>query len=232
MLPTDEISAGAKPNANLPMKVSSHIAIALAVTLLFSTSSCDKSADDAGNDPQAPTVSENQPEPEEETEPAPRKRVVAPVGVCAIISIEEVSEITAQPYDTALSMAAFPDLSHCEYRQQKHAVSLLIEAGEAALGRLTAAKQGAAKPVEGFEEDSVWEPHRGVLTTLSAGRCVEVIVSPEHGEATVRLEQAKTLAKLLLSRSSMKPDAAPAPEPSVPGALPEGTAPAPISAPQ
>jgi len=198
--------------------------MALAVSFPLLLSSCDRSADDAA-EVHVPVESESQLEPEEPAKPQAPKRVVAPVGVCAIISTEEVSEITANPYDTALSMAAFPDLSHCEYRQQKHSVSLLIEVGEGGAARMAAAKQGAAKAVDGSEDETLWEPIQGVLTVMSGGRCVEIVVSPEHGDAPVRLEQAKALARLLLERSSMKSTATPV-------AAPEESAPEPTPAPE
>lgn len=182
------------------------------ITLSFAVCACDEETTTTvrpeEQDNGTPQVQPSAGEPESKSEPAvgaPRRK---PVGLCAVIDSEDVSKITGQAYDMALSAAAYPDLSHCEYRQNRHSVSLMLASGETATAQMDQAKAGPVEAITGFEDAAVWDGAQGKLTAVSGERCIEVVVSPEHGDAGTRLGQAKALATLALSRS---PAAAPAP---------------------
>lgn len=166
------------------------------IALLFVAVACDNSAPstESGDGPDA--------NPEPAPEPtAPARPKLPPVGVCAYISTDDVTAVTGQTYDGALSAAAFPDLAHCEYRQNRHTVTLLIASSEGAVQRMEEAKAGPGKAVEGFEGDAVWDSSQGIFTTMSDGRCVEVSISPNHADPPKHLDHAKALANLVLAKA-------------------------------
>ena len=122
------------------------------IALLLVAAACDNSA---------PTT-ESSDGPDANPEPAPKPIAPArpklpPVGVCAFITGEEVAQVTGQAYDSALSAAAYPELSRCEYRQNRHAVALLTASDEGAVQRMEKAKTGPGKASEGFEGGAVWD---------------------------------------------------------------------------
>jgi hypothetical protein len=176
------------------------------IPLLFFAAACDNqpatepASPETGTDSTTTAAPQTAPEPDPEPEPTPARPKLPPVGVCAFISGEEVTEITGQDYNTALSAAAYPELSHCEYRKNRHAVALLIASGEGAVKRMEKAKAGPGKPVEGFEGGAVWDSFQGFFTAMSDGRCVEVTISPNHDDPPKHLDYARTLANMVLAK--------------------------------
>ena len=142
----------------------------------------------------------SKPEPQPEPEPEPERPKLPPVGVCAHISGEEVSQVTGQAYDTSLSAAAYPELSHCEYRKDRHAVALLVASGDGAVQRMEKAKAGPGKPAEGFEGGAMWDSFQGIFVAMANGRCVEITISPNHADPPKHLDHAKTLANMVLAK--------------------------------
>ena len=119
------------------MRTPFHVMLILS---LFVAVGCDNEPAAEPSDPKngADTAATPEPDPE----PEPKRPKLPPVGVCAHITSEEITRVTGQTYDTALSAAAYPELTHCEYRKDRHAIALLVASGEGAVQRMEKAKAG------------------------------------------------------------------------------------------
>lgn len=124
-------------------------------------------------------------------------------SMCETVTADDLKGITGTDYPQTTATADFTKIKHCEYRSEdlKSEISALIAFDAAASQRMEQNKQfPGAKDVADFEDEANWEPVRGTLTALSGNKCVEIRVSPDHGDEAARLKFAQAIATLVLER--------------------------------
>lgn len=120
--------------------------------------------------------------------------------LCSLVTAADVQNITGVAYDSTNTNGNFPNIKHCEYRGQANVVSLVLVTDSTATERMNRNKQLAHTSIAAFQDEAIWEPVQNLLSVMSGERLVEVRISKTHGDEPSRIEKAKALALLLLSR--------------------------------
>jgi hypothetical protein len=119
--------------------------------------------------------------------------------MCALVTADQVQQITGMTYDTMTTQGNFPNIKHCEYRGREHVVSLVLASATTAAERMTRNQALPHSAIAGFQDMAIWEPVQNMLSVMSGGRLVEVRISKSHGDEANRIAKAKALALLVLS---------------------------------